>query len=79
MKIAITGGIASGKSSVCKTIEELGYIVYYSDLQALSIANSQSFIRTELINEFGFETYIDGVYNTKYISSIVFSDNVKLQ
>jgi len=39
IKIAITGGICSGKSTVCKYIEKLGYVVYYSDNIAIDLAN----------------------------------------
>lgn len=34
LKVGITGGIGSGKTTVCKVIEALGYPVYYADVEA---------------------------------------------
>jgi len=77
-KIAITGGICSGKSTVCKFIEELGYKVFYSDDEAIKLANFDVSLIEEIVTEFGDEAYIDGIYNRKYIGSIVFDDKAKL-
>ena len=77
-KIAITGGICSGKSTVCKMIEQLGYKVFYSDIEAKVLANTNEDLKRELIFVFGENSYIDGVYNTEYISNIVFSNEIML-
>lgn len=77
-KIAITGGICSGKSTVCKFIEELGYKVFYSDDEAIKLANFDVSLIEEIVNEFGDKSYIDGIYNRKYIASIVFDNREKL-
>lgn len=77
-KIAITGGICSGKSTVCKMIEKLGYKVFYSDIEAKKLANTDEDLKREIIFVFGENSYIDGVYNTEYISNIVFSDETML-
>lgn len=78
MVVAITGGICSGKSTVCKYIEDLGYAIYYSDNIAKELANSNHYLIDEIKKEFGDESYISGKYNTKYIGEIVFSDKSKL-
>ncbi len=76
--VAITGGIASGKSTVCKYLQNKGYTVYYSDVEAKSIANRNNELKNDIIKEFGEESYKDGVYNTKYIANIVFNDKNEL-
>ena len=37
LKIGVTGGIGSGKTHVCRIIQQLGYPVFYSDQEAKSI------------------------------------------
>lgn len=41
-KIAITGGICSGKSYICNLIEKLVYSVFYSDDVAMNLVNTHS-------------------------------------
>jgi len=77
--VAVTGGIASGKSTVCKYLEDKGYSVYYSDVEAKKIANTNAELKKEIIKEFGEESYKDGIYNTKYIANIVFNDKRELE
>ena len=39
LKIGLTGGIGSGKSTIAKIIETLGYPVYISDSKASELIN----------------------------------------
>lgn len=78
--VAITGSIASGKSTVCQAIEkQYGYTVYYSDIEAKRLANENSSLKKDIIQTFGDESYKDEIYNTKYIAGIVFSDKKELE
>lgn len=79
-KIAITGGICSGKSYICNLIEKLGYSVFYSDDVAMNLANTHSPLIFEITKEFGDKSYsaYNGTYDRKYIASIVFNDSEKL-
>lgn len=79
MKIAITGGIGSGKTTVCKYIEKLGYKVFYSDLIAKELVNTNNKLQSEIINEFGIESFINNKYNAIYIANIVFNNSEKLE
>lgn len=79
IKVAVTGGICSGKSTICKYIENRGYKVYYSDNIAKELVNTNEKLRTKLINEFGEKTFIENKYNTKYIANIVFNDDNRLK
>ena len=57
MKIGITGGIGSGKSYVCRLLEQRGYAVYDCDSAAKRLIRSSPFIRRRLTALIGPETY----------------------
>jgi dephospho-CoA kinase len=77
MKIGITGGIGSGKSLIVNELERLGARVYRADVQAKDLVYFPS-LRTKITDIFGEKAYIDNRYNTEYIASIVFNDDVML-
>lgn len=79
LRVGITGGIGSGKSTVCRILEECGAAVYDSDSQAKRLMNGDAGLREMLIAEFGEETYRDGVLNRPYLASIVFADAGRLR
>ena len=79
LKIGLTGGIGSGKSTVAQLFEVLGIPVYYADIEAKKLMNENTGLRQAIIENFGKEAYTDEVLNRKYISSIVFSDPLKLE
>jgi dephospho-CoA kinase len=79
LKIGITGGIGSGKTTVCKLFELLGVPVYYADERAKVITTENQKLKKEIIAVFGPNSYLgDGSYNRPYISGIVFKDSSKL-
>lgn len=78
IKIAITGGIGSGKSKVCYILEHNGYDIFYSDVVAKKLVNINIDLKKEIIDYFGEESFINDIYNSKYISNIVFKDKEKL-
>lgn len=79
LKIGITGGIGSGKTTVCRVFELLGIPVFYADNVAKTIMQTDSQLKNEILNVFGTESYsIDGQLNRPYISSIVFKDQSQL-
>ena len=57
MKIGITGGIGSGKSYICRLLEQRGYAVYDCDSAAKRLIRSSPFIRRRLTALIGPETY----------------------
>jgi dephospho-CoA kinase len=77
MKIGITGGIGSGKSLVVNELERLGAKVYRADIRAKELVYIPE-IKVKLIDLFGDEAFKKEVYNTKYISSVVFNDEEML-
>jgi dephospho-CoA kinase len=79
LRVGLTGGIGSGKSTVAQIFEVLGIPVYYADIAAKKIMNEDEGLRSAITNVFGEQAYTSNMLNRKYISSIVFSDPAKLQ
>jgi dephospho-CoA kinase len=78
LKVGITGGIGSGKSTVCKIFETLGIPVFYADEVARDIMNTDEELKQAIQQQFGADTYINGVVNRKRISELVFNNPEKL-
>ncbi|MGZ5189023.1 MAG: dephospho-CoA kinase [Kaistella sp.] len=73
--IGLTGGIGSGKSTVAKFIEEMGFPVYYSDVRAKDIVNDDEVLRHKIKALLGEESYNEnGLYDRKFVSGVVFND-----
>ena len=70
--IGITGGIGSGKSTVCRIFEVLGVPVYYADERAKALVQEDEALKQNIIKYFGKESFLNGQYNRSYISAIVF-------
>ena len=79
IRVGITGGIGSGKSTVCKIFASMGVKVLDADQLAKNIAEIDTEVKQQIINSFGAESYEDGRYNRKHIASIVFNDTDKLK
>ena len=78
LKIGITGGIGSGKSTVARVFEILGIPVYFADDAAKRILNENEELKAQIINHFGQESYKNNSLNRSYMASIVFSNQEKL-
>ena len=79
LRVGITGGIGSGKSTIAKVFEVLGIPVYYADEEAKRIMNEDEQLREQLIQHFGPETYTNGVLNRKHLASLVFNNPKQLE
>lgn len=73
--IGITGGIGTGKSTVCKVLEAMGYPVYYSDLRAKYLQQNDPEIIRETVLLLGEEAYIGKELNRPYIAQKIFQDS----
>lgn len=78
LKLGITGGIGSGKTTVCKIFEHLNVPVYYADERAKWLVNHNPILKQEIIQYFGELSFIEGKYNRAFISEIVFKDKERL-
>ena len=74
LKVGITGGIGSGKTTVCKVIEALGYPVYYADLEARKIIETDSDVILAISNLFGNDIYSSGKLDRQRLASLVFNN-----
>lgn len=71
--IGITGGIGSGKSTLCIHMESLGYKVYDCDRQAKRLINEDETVRNKIMRAFGEDAYgTDGKLDSRHIADIVF-------
>ena len=79
LRVGLTGGIGSGKSTVAQIFEVLGVPVYYADIAAKRLMNEDAELRSAISTIFGKQAYANNILDRKYIASIVFSDPVKLE
>lgn len=80
LTIGITGGIGSGKSTVCKIFKLLGVPVFEADIVAKTLINSNSEIINGLIQLFGKEIYnADNNVNREMLASLIFTDDLLLE
>lgn len=80
LKIGLTGGIGSGKSTIAKIIETLGYPVYISDRRASILINQNQDIRKALTQRFGNNIYLpEGGLDKQQLASIIFNDKNAIQ
>jgi len=77
MRAGITGGIGSGKSTVCRVFELLGIPVYYADAEAKKLLDTLP-IRSALLENFGKELLDGEQVNRKKLAALVFNDPAKL-
>lgn len=78
-KVGITGGIGSGKSTVCRLFEQNGIAVYDSDARAKALMAESATLREQLVAAFGAECYNDQGLNRVYLAGRVFGDEVELR
>ncbi len=77
--LGITGGIGSGKSTVCQLFSVLGIPVYNADDRAKWIVSNDWEVQKAIETVFGPESFIQGKYNKSFIASIVFESPEKLK
>lgn len=73
IKIAITGGIGSGKSYVSTLLEERGIPIYNADNEAKRLTLSDEGIRKGLTKLLGEAVYLDGQLNKPLLASYLFA------
>ena len=79
LKVGLTGGIGSGKSTVAAIFETLGIPVYYADKEAKRLMTEDANLIQSIKDLLGEESYIKGNLNRAYISSVVFNNPQKLE
>ena len=79
IKIGITGGIGSGKSTVCQLFRVHGIPVFCADTEAKKLNDSSPVICEQLSLLFGSDLYKDNCLNRQKLASIIFSNPTYLQ
>jgi dephospho-CoA kinase len=80
LKIGITGGIGSGKTTVAKLFEALDIPVYNADIEAKKIMASNLTVKAQIKDLLGDQAYHqNGKPNRKYIASLIFTDKTLLK
>jgi dephospho-CoA kinase len=78
-KVGITGGIGSGKTTVCKVFEVLGIPIFYADTEAKNMMVEDELLIEAIKSTFGGESYFEeGKLNNKHIAGIVFNNEAEL-
>ena len=78
LRIGLTGGIGSGKSTVAGIFKVLGIPVFDADWEAKKIMESNPILRRALVEQFGSTIFVNEQLNRKALASIVFKDPVQL-
>ncbi len=78
LKVGITGGIGSGKSTVAHIFETLGIPVYYADDAAKKLMNGDERLKQQVQQLFGDAAYTDGQLNRPFVAEQVFNNPEKL-
>ena len=79
LKIGLTGGIGSGKSTVAKIFSTIGIPVFYADIAARNVMHEDAALKQKIKETFGDAAYENNMLNRKYIADIVFNDPFKLE
>jgi len=81
IRVGVTGGIGSGKSTVCRLLEARGVPVYYSDARAREIMNDGAAagdMRGRIVALLGEGAYRDGRLDRAWVAARVFADRALL-
>lgn len=78
-KLGITGGIGSGKTSVCKVFDVMGIPVFSADREARKIMDNDSKIISGIHSITGKDLYVNGSLNRMELAKIIFNDRTLLE
>ncbi len=69
-KVAVTGGVASGKTTVCRIFQELGATVVFADEIVHELLKAKTPIGEKIIREFKVPVLKNGALDTKKLSQV---------
>ena len=79
IKLGITGGIGSGKSTVSEIFALCGVPVYIADTESKKLVSTSPLIREKLIAFLGKDLYKGDVLDKALLASHIFNDKEKLE
>lgn len=74
LKVGITGGIGSGKSTVCKVFKALGVPVYHADEVARNITDQDPSVVAQIKETFGADMYATDKLDRPKMAALVFNN-----
>jgi len=77
--IGITGGIGSGKTTVCKVFGAMGVPVYYADDRAKAVMVEDKALMQAICEAFGEAAYKDGQLDREFLAGKVFGSEAQLK
>ncbi len=78
LRIGITGGIGSGKTTVAHIFEVLGIPVYYADAAAKKLMNEDAALKMKLFEQFGEQVYKNNTLDRHWLAAEIFNNPQKL-
>ncbi len=78
-KIAITGGVGSGKTTVCQYFQECGAFVVNADAIVHELLNSDTLLGQQIIRQFGLKVIKNGTLNRGMIAEEAFENPQQLE
>jgi len=79
MRLGVTGGIGSGKTSVCRVFNTLGIPVFSADPEARSLMESDPAIIKGINSIAERDLYPGGILDRMYLAKLIFNDPEKLK
>lgn len=78
IKLGITGGIGSGKTSVCRVFKVLGIPVFSADFEAKNIMDNDDSVKLRINSIAGKELYVSGILDRAELASLIFNNKLLL-
>ncbi|MBL7963458.1 MAG: dephospho-CoA kinase [Flavobacteriales bacterium] len=74
LRVGVTGGIGSGKTTVCEVLAVLGAPVFHADDEARQVQDDDPEVRRRMVDAFGEKFFENGALNRKALAERVFGD-----
>ncbi|HPT11801.1 MAG TPA: dephospho-CoA kinase [Bacteroidales bacterium] len=78
-KLGVTGGIGSGKTTVCRVFTVLGIPVFLADDAAKELMNNNLILREKINSVAGKDLYTKGYLDRKELAQLIFSNHSLLE
>lgn len=79
IKLGITGGIGSGKSTISEIFSMFDIPVYIADIESKRIVAESPIIKDKLISLFGDDLYKNSILDKVKLANLIFNDKAKLE
>lgn len=77
-RLGVTGGIGSGKTTICKVFAALGIPVFYADHEARLVMDNDRTIMDKINSAVGRDMYLNGSLDRGELAGLIFNDGFLL-